>query len=193
MIYLKLFWAFFRIGLFTFGGGYAMLPMLERECVDHYHWVTKEELLDIFAIGQCTPGVIAVNTATYIGNKTKGVPGAICTTIGIVSPSWIIICLIAALLNNFSDLPVVQHALMAVRAIVTALILNTVYKMMKTGLKNWKQILIATIAFVAVGLFGASPVWIVFGAALFGLFFMRPAPDPEPAVTPEEKEEKPNA
>lgn len=177
MIYLKLYWTFFRIGLFTFGGGYAMLPMLERECVNKYQWLTKDELLDIYAIGQCTPGVIAVNTATYIGDKQKGPLGAVFSTLGVVSPSLIIITLIAALLQNFADIPVVQHALMGIRAVVTALIFTTVFKMIKEGIKSWKQILLFAVSFICVGLFGASPVWLVLGAGLFGLFFMRPAPE----------------
>ena len=100
---LDMFFTFFRIGAVTFGGGYAMLPILQREVVEKKHWATDEELTDYYAIGQCTPGVIAVNTATFIGQKYRGILGGIITTLGVVSPSLIIISVIAALINNFSD------------------------------------------------------------------------------------------
>ena len=101
---LDLFCAFFRIGLFTFGGGYAMLPLLQREIVEKKKWATEEEMLDYFAVGQCTPGVIAVNTATFVGFKEKKLSGAIFATLGIVSPSLVIITVIAALLSNFAHI-----------------------------------------------------------------------------------------
>jgi len=167
---LKLYLAFFKIGLFTFGGGYAMLPMLERETVDHYHWTDREELLDIFAMGQCTPGVIAVNTATFLGNKIAGFWGAVFATLGVVTPSLIIISVIAAVLQNFAELPAVQHAMAAVRIAVTALIFASVIKMIKGAVKYWLQLVILLVAFFAVALFGASAVVIVIAAAVVGLF-----------------------
>ena len=119
--FLNLFMAFFRIGAFTFGGGYAMLPMLQKEVVEKYHWATEDEIMDYFAIGQCTPGIIAVNTATFVGYKTKGVLGGIVATLGIVSPSLIIITLIAAFLQNFADLAVVKYAFNGICVIVLLL------------------------------------------------------------------------
>ncbi len=168
---LNLYWVFFRIGLFTFGGGYAMLPLLERECVDKYHWCTKEELLDIFAIGQCTPGVIAVNTATFLGRKQGGFLGSVFATFGIVSPSLIIISLIAALLQNFADIPTVQHALAGVRVAVTALIITMTIKLIRSSWKNPVDIIIGIVAFVVVGIFGANPAIVVVGSGLVGLFY----------------------
>ncbi len=168
---LNLYWVFFRIGLFTFGGGYAMLPLLERECVDKYHWCTKEELLDIFAIGQCTPGVIAVNTATFLGRKQGGFLGSAFATFGIVSPSLIIISLIAALLQNFADIPTVQHALAGVRVAVTALIITMTIKLIRSSWKNPVDIIIGIVAFVVVGIFGANPAIVVVGSGLVGLFY----------------------
>lgn len=148
---MELFWAFFRIGSFTFGGGMAMLPMLKREVVVKYGWSTEEELLDIYAIGQCTPGIIAVNTATYIGYQQKGLLGSIFGTLGMVTPSIIIISLIATILRNFIDLPIVLHALSGIRIVVCALMLQTVYSLAKAGIKNklglflfWAGFLIAT-------------------------------------------------
>ena len=168
---LKMYVSFFQIGLFTFGGGYAMLPMLEKDCVDKHGWTTREELLDIFALAQCTPGVIAVNTATFLGKKQAGLPGAVMATLGVVSPSLVIISLIAALLKNFADLEPVQHALAGVRAAVTALIFASVYKMGKSALKHPLSWVIALAAFLLVAFFGASPVAIVFAAALVGVLF----------------------
>ncbi len=176
MEYLKLFATFFRIGLFTFGGGYAMLPMLERECVDKYGWVTKEELLDIFALGQCTPGVIAVNTATFIGRKEKGVLGSVFTTLGVITPSLIIITIIAAVLQNFADIPAVQHAMAGIRVAVAALILTTGIKLIKNSWKKPLDIVIGLVAFLIVGFLDCSPAIAVLGAGLFGVayyFFMK--------------------
>jgi len=135
-IYLDLFLTFAKVGVCTFGGGYAMLPILQREIVEKKGWATDEELTDYFAIGQCTPGVIAFNTATFIGSKLKGIPGGVFTTLGVVFPSIVIITLIAAFLSNFADIPVVQHALAGVNACVVALIASSVLKLGKSTLKN---------------------------------------------------------
>jgi chromate transporter len=168
---LTLYRVFFQIGLFTFGGGYAMLPLLERECVDKYHWCTKDELLDIFAIGQCTPGVIAVNTATFLGRKQGGFLGSAFATFGIVSPSLIIISLIAALLQNFADIPNVQHALAGVRVAVTALIITMTIKLIRSNWKKPLDVIIGVVAFIVVGIFGANPAIVVVGSGLVGLFY----------------------
>ena len=172
----KLFSAFMRIGAFTFGGGYAMLPMLERECVEKTGWVTKDELLDYFAIGQCTPGVIAVNTATFVGKKMRGLPGALCCTAGVVLPSFVIICILTALLANFADLVPVQYALHGIRVAVGVLILNTVIKLVKEKIKEPLGYVLAAAAFLLVALpqtlglsFRISPVFVVIGAALIGI------------------------
>ena len=143
-IYLDLFTTFFKIGLFTFGGGYAMLPMLESEVVNKKKWATYDELMDYFAVGQCTPGVIAVNTATFIGYYQKKVPGAIVATLGVVCPSIVIILLIATLMTNFADLPIVQHALSGIRVAVCVRILKAVLKLCKSGIKDiWGILLFA--------------------------------------------------
>lgn len=130
----ELYISFFKIGGLTFGGGLAMLPMLQRELVDDRQWCTEEEILDMYAIGQCTPGVIAVNTATFVGYKRAGVIGGIAGTLGMISPSLIIICLIASILQNFIHLPAVMHALAGIRVIVCALMINTVFTMAKKGI-----------------------------------------------------------
>ena len=135
-IYLDLFLTFAKVGVCTFGGGYAMLPILQREVVEKKGWATDEELTDYFAVGQCTPGIIAVNTATFIGYKHKGVPGGILTTLGVVFPSLVIITAIAAFLSNFADIPLVQHALAGINAAVVALIASSVLKLAKSNLKD---------------------------------------------------------
>ena len=130
--YLDLFLTFARIGVCTFGGGYAMLPILQREIVDQRGWATEEELTDYFAIGQCTPGVIAVNTATFVGSKEAGIAGGIVATLGLVFPSLVIIVLITAFLRNFAHLAVVSHAFAGIRACVCVLIFNSVLKLRKS-------------------------------------------------------------
>ena len=141
-IYADLFLTFAKIGVCTFGGGYAMLPILQREVVEKKGWATEEELTDYFAVGQCTPGIIAVNTATFIGYKHKGVPGGILTTLGVVFPSLVIITAIAAFLSNFADIPMVRHALAGINAAVVALIASSVVKLGKSTLKNGAAIAI---------------------------------------------------
>lgn len=135
-LYLDMFLTFARVGVCTFGGGYAMLPILRREVVEKKGWATDEELTDYFAIGQCTPGVIAVNVATFIGYKFKGWLGGVITTLGVVFPSVIIITAIAACLAGFADLPVVQHAMGGVNACVVALIASSVIKLGKAAIKD---------------------------------------------------------
>ena len=121
---LDLFLTFARIGGLTFGGGYAMLPMLQKEVVENRGWATEEELADYFAIGQCTPGVIAVNTATFVGYREAGILGGVMATLGVIFPSLVIITIIAAFIRNFADLPVVKHAFSGIRVCVCVLILS---------------------------------------------------------------------
>ncbi len=166
---LELFWAFCRIGGLTFGGGYAMLPMLQAEVVDKYKWATEEELLDYYAVGQATPGIIAVNTATFIGYKNKGIIGALFATAGVVFPSLVIIMIIAGLIKNFSDIQVVQHAFSGVRIVVCVLILNAVIKLWKNSVKGKLGIIIFILSFVAAALLKISPIYIVIISAIVGL------------------------
>lgn len=164
-----MFFTFCRIGGFTFGGGYAMLPMLQKEVVERKHWATEDELLDYFAIGQCTPGIIAVNTATFVGYKTRGVLGAIFATAGVVFPSLIIVMAISAFLSNFSNLAIVQHAFGAIRVVVGVLILNAVIKMGKKTMIDLVCICLTVVTFLVSVLFSPSPVLIVLAAAVLGV------------------------
>ena len=151
-IYGDLFLTFAKVGVCTFGGGYAMLPILQREVVEKKGWATDGELTDYFAVGQCTPGIIAVNTATFIGYKYKGIPGGVLATLGLVFPSLVIITAIAAFLSSFADIPVVQHALAGINAAVVALIASSVQKLGKSTLKNGAAIAIfLCVLILAVG------------------------------------------
>ncbi|WP_432663025.1 chromate transporter [Wukongibacter baidiensis] len=165
----ELFSVFFRIGLFTIGGGYAMLPMLQREVVEKYEWATDEEIMDYYAIGQSTPGIIAINTATFIGFKKKGVIGGIIATLGMVAPSWVIIMSIAAFFQQFADNPWMKSAFSGIRVVVLVLILNAVIKMGKKAITNWIGIVIGIIAFVAVAFLSISPIYIIISAGLVGI------------------------
>lgn len=147
---LELFWSFFKIGGMTFGGGLTMLPMLEHELVQKKQWVSEEELLDCYAIGQCTPGIIAVNTATFVGYKKNKISGGIFATLGMIFPSILIITIIAMFLKNFMDNIWFQHALQGVRGVVCALLCNTVINLRKKSLKN----LFTELVFLAVLLLG---------------------------------------
>ena len=165
----ELFAAFARIGGFTFGGGYAMLPMLQKEVVEKHKWATEDEVLDYFAIGQCTPGIIFVNTATFVGYKQKGVPGAIAATVGSIFPSVCIVMLIAAVLNNFAELPVVQHAFAGIRVVVSVLIINAVAGLRKKSIVDKLCVFIAVGAFLLSVWVDVSPVVIVVAAAVLGI------------------------
>ena len=165
----ELFWLFAKMGSITFGGGYAMLPILQRELVEKRGWVTNEELADYYAVGQCTPGIIAVNTSTFIGEKRRGVVGGIASTLGFVFPSIIIISLIAAFLSNFAELAVVRNAFAGIQACVCVLILNAVVKLMKGAVKNVPAILIYLAVLAASVIFGLSPNILVVASGLAGV------------------------
>lgn len=170
---ISLFVSFAKIGVMTFGGGLAMLPMLERELVENKKWVKSEEILDYYAVGQCTPGIIAINTATFVGYKQSKLLGAIFSTAGMVFPSLVIVSVIAAVLSNFADIPAVQHAFAGIRIAVCALIASAVIKLAKSNVKSLVQIIIAVAAFVIIAVFGASPVVVVIGSAVAGLVLGR--------------------
>ena len=164
-----LFITFAKVGVMTFGGGYAMLPILEREVVTNHNWATSEEMLDYYAIGQCTPGVIAVNVATFIGYSTRGTIGAIVATLGVIFPSLLIITSLATVLQMFQDNVYVQKAFCGIRIAVCALIASTVIKLAKKTIKSILAAII-TIAALCLELFlGASPIIIVASVIVFGL------------------------
>lgn len=170
---MKILWqlyaAFFNIGLFTFGGGYAMLPMLQREVVEHHKWATEEELLNSFAIAQCTPGVIAVNTATYIGCKVGGIPGSVMATAAVVSPSLIIISVIALVLKNFMEYQIVSYAFAGIRVAVAVLVTKALIGLFQKGVKSAFSCGVF-LACLALAVFTEiSPVIMVLAAIALGL------------------------
>ena len=155
---LKLFLSFAKVGVMTFGGGYAMIPILEREIVEKQGWASSEELMDYYAVGQCPPGVIAVNTATFVGYKVAGNPGGVVATLGVVFPSLVIICLIAGILTNFAEIPAVKSAFAAVRVCVCVLIFNSVLKLWKGAVKDKAAGVIFALVFLCSVFFDISPV-----------------------------------
>ncbi len=164
-----MFWTFAKVGVMTFGGGYAMLPILQREVVENKGWATEEELMDYFAIGQCTPGVIAVNTATFIGQKKAGILGGILTTLGVVFPSLVIISALAGVIEAFSHIVWVQNAFGGVRICVCVMILNAVVKLYKKAVVD--KVTFAIFLLVAIGstVTNLSPVLFVLAAGLLGV------------------------
>ena len=168
-ILVDLFVTFAKVGVMTFGGGYAMLPILQREVVDNKGWATEEELMDYFAIGQCTPGIIAVNTATFIGQKCRGTIGGILATLGVVFPSLIIISLLAGVITAFSHLAWVRHAFGGIRICVCVLILSAVVKLYKKAVVD--KATLAIFVVVALGSYfsALSPVVFVLLAAAMGI------------------------
>ncbi len=173
MILFDLFLSFAKVGVMTFGGGYAMIPILEREIVDKKHWATNEELMDYYAVGQCTPGVIAVNTATFIGRKTAGIPGGIVATLGVVFPSMVIISVIAGILSNFADIPAVKSAFAGIRVCVCVLIFNAVVKLWKAAVPDKGALVLALLVFGLSLFFDISPAVFVVICAVAGILFTR--------------------
>lgn len=145
---LDLFLTFARIGGLTFGGGYAMLPILQREVVEKRKWASNEELMDYYSIGQCTPGIIAVNTATFIGYKEMGIIGGIIATIGVVFPSLVIITVIASFIGSFMEFQIVNYAFAGIRVCVCVLILNAVINLMKSSVIDRTTTILFTLVFL---------------------------------------------
>ncbi|CEM61989.1 chromate transporter [Treponema phagedenis] len=167
----SLFWAFFKIGSVTFGGGIAMLPILKRDLVDDKKWLTEEEIIDYFAIGQCTPGIIAVNVATFSGYKRLGLLGAIIATVGIVTPSIIVITIIAAFISNFQDIVWVQKAFKGINVAVAMLLIRAVYDFGRKTVFDIATFAIAAAAFIAMAMFNVSGIIIVLCSGLLGYVF----------------------
>ena len=167
--YLDLFGTFAKVGVMTFGGGYAMLPILQREIVEKKHWATDADLTDYYAIGQCTPGVIAVNTATFIGQKRAGIAGGIVATLGVVFPSLLIIVALAGVITSFSHLTWVQHAFAGIRVCVCVLIFNAVLKLLKKSVVDKRTAAIFLIVMAGSLFLHISPVWFVVVSAVAGI------------------------
>ena len=167
--YLDMFLTFARIGGLTFGGGYAMLPMLQKEVVENKKWATNEEIMDYYAIGQCLPGMIAVNTAAFIGQKMRGTKGGYACAMGVVFPSFVIIAVIAAFISGFADLAVVRNAFAGIRVCVCVLIYNAVLKLWKKAIIDWKALVIFAAVFLASTFTDLSPILFVILAGAAGI------------------------
>lgn len=171
-IYWKLFVTFLKIGAFTFGGGYAMIPMIQKEIVDKNHWIENKDILDITAIAESTPGPIAVNSATFVGNKIAGFWGAFFATLGVVIPSFVIIYCISFVLQQFENLQVVKYAFVGVRACVLALIIQACYSMYKQCERNLFAYVLIVFSFVSVAVFSLNVLYVILIDAVCGIGYI---------------------
>ncbi|NLD20607.1 MAG: chromate transporter [Clostridiales bacterium] len=169
--YLSLFWEFFKIGLFTIGGGMAMIPQIQQVVVKDKGWLTADEMIDCIAVSQTLPGVIAINSATFIGRKVKGVGGALSATLGVVIPSFVIIVLVVLLLGFVGDNRYLQGVFTGIKAAVCGLILVTAVRLGKQILRNVFQWILAVSSLVAIGVFGITAVWAIIAGALLGIVY----------------------
>ena len=172
--YLELFLTFLKMGCITFGGGYAMIPILDRELIKKRGWISMEEVMDYYTIAQITPGIIAVNISTFIGYKRKGPLGGMLTTIGFVLPGVCFITVIAVFIRNVMDYPAVIHAFAGIRIAVGALILDTVVKMVKGIFRDWTALVLYIAAFALSAGWRVSPMLIILGAGIIGLIVYLP-------------------
>jgi len=165
----QLFVTFFKIGAFTFGGGYAMIPLIQKEAVEKKKWVTDDDILEIIAIAESTPGPIAINSATFVGYRTCGVLGAACATFGVVLPSFAIILAISYVLNEFQNIQAIQYAFNGIRAGVLALLFKALWSMFKKSPKGWVAYVVMAAAFVLTAFLKVNVLYVVIGCAVFGL------------------------
>ncbi|MDY3721680.1 MAG: chromate transporter [Treponema sp.] len=166
--FLELYFAFVKIGAFTFGGGLAMMPIMQRELIEKRGWVSEEELIDYFAIGQSTPGIIAVNVATFVGYKKLGWLGGIIGTLGVVTPSWVIIMLLAGAISSVDKYPLAQRALRGINVAVAALLTSVIVKFTKKTIKNFWNALFMLLAFALIYFFKVQSVWIILFSLIIG-------------------------
>ena len=173
---LKLFLTFFKIGAFTFGGGYAMIPLIQSETSEKNNWVTKKDILDIVAVAESTPGPIAINSATFVGYQTAGNWGSFAATLGVVLPSFMIIYIIASFLRNFYEITAVKYAFFGIRSGVLCLMINSLIKMSRQVPKNIFSLILAAAAFIIVSLIDISVLWVIIASGITGIiavFFKR--------------------
>ena len=170
-LYLKLFISFFKIGAFTFGGGWAMIPLIEREVVDKQNWIKREDFVDALAIAQSLPGVLAVNISILIGNKLRGLKGCLMATLGTILPSFLIILAIAIWFVQTYDNPVVERIFKGIRPAVVALIVSPVFSTAKTARINIKTVIIPIIVALSIWLGGVSPIWFVLLGVIGGILY----------------------
>ena len=165
----QIFLTFFKIGAFTFGGGYAMIPLIQREAVDNRKWVTEEDILDIVAIAESTPGPIAINSATFVGYRAAGVLGSAAATFGVVLPSFVIILVLSFILQQFQNVLAVQYAFRGIQAGVLALLVKALYGMYKKSPKGWAAYVVMAGSFIATAILDINVLFVIIGCAVFGL------------------------
>ena len=166
---LELFWTFFKIGAFTFGGGYAMIPLIQKETVENKKWITDDDILEIIAIAESTPGPVAINSATFVGYRTAGFWGAVFATLGVVLPSFCIILAIAYLLDNFMEIKAVQYAFQGINAGVLALLFKALWNMYKKSPKGWASYVVMGASFLLTAILKVNLFIVIIGCAIFGL------------------------
>jgi chromate transporter len=171
--YFDLLATFFKLGALIFGGGYAMIPVVERELIKKKGWINMDEVMNYYVLAQVTPGVIAVNLSTFVGYKRKGPAGGVLATIGVVLPGIILVTIVAICLRSFADVPAVRHAFSGIRVAVGALILDTVIKMAKGVFKEWKSLGIYSAAFALSFVWGVSPALLIIASGVAGLLVFR--------------------
>ena len=165
----QLFSSFFRIGAFTFGGGIAMIPLIQQEAVENRHWISDDDILEVVAIAESTPGPIAINSATFIGYRVAGVLGSICATLGVVLPSFVIILALSFVLRQFQELEAVKYAFAGIRAGVLALLIKSLWTMYKKSPKGWPAYVVMAGAFILTAFFDVNVIFVIIGCAVFGL------------------------
>ena len=165
----KVFAAFFKIGAFTFGGGYAMIPLIQKEAVESHGWVTDDDILEIIAIAESTPGPVAINSATFVGYRAAGVVGSVCATLGVVLPSFLIILGLSFVLRQFQELRAVQYAFAGIRAGVLALLIKSLWSMYKKSPKGWPAYVVMAGSFILTAIFDVNVLFVIIGCAVFGL------------------------
>ena len=170
-IYRELFSTFFKIGLFTLGGGYAMIPIIEREVVDKHQWMKREEMLDLIAVAQSCPGVFAINISIFVGYKLRMKRGALCTAVGTALPSFLIILLIAMFFRQFQDNTTVASIFKGIRPAVVALIAVPTFRLAKSARIGWTTCWIPIVSALAIWALGVSPILVIIVAALGGLAY----------------------
>ena len=166
---LNLYFSFAKIGTFTIGGGLAMMPMMQAELIEKRKWITDEELIDYYAVGQSTPGIVAVNVATFVGYKQMGIIGGIFATLGMVTPSLVIIMILASLINSINDFPIIQKALKGINVAVAALLTSTIINFMKKTIKKFTNAIFMLISFLLVFVLKLPSFWIILFALLIGV------------------------
>ena len=165
----QVFLSFFKIGAFTFGGGYAMIPLIQNEAVEQRHWVTDDDILEVVAIAESTPGPIAINSATFVGYKAAGVLGSVCATLGVVLPSFVIILVLSFVLRQFQELEAVRYAFFGIRAGVLALLVKALWTMYQKSPKGWVSYVVMAASFLLTAVFDFNVIFVIIGCAVFGL------------------------